>query len=371
MAAQRNMFAMLADEDDETSSTSQQQTDDDALTVYTPLTDTHPSDDADDVEAPQDGVLSPEAIQARAEATRHKQMRAFLLGFHENYHGPEEPLGNGIWGAVVQPRGKHAVPDPDNPIEDDTSFRSNIIPVPGSTASYENPDNVWLTPELPAKLGFPIKVTTWPFPYGRGGDLKKYNYFVHTLFTGADASKSSFAKFTREAYTGEALIVRTDGKDMSDQQLEVLLHFINDEFSVAAMQLLDMEEGKEKDKVKKGIAEKYLNPEALHAYWQEYRREMITNGRVWEDAISPVKVTLGEVKPACGRCFSRKAKEKQFLFCEGCEDRFYCSKVCSDRDEKRHSKICFMEDKNGDSGLDSGDSVDTQSSGVCRSDDNV
>lgn len=366
MAPQRNMFAMLADENDDISSTTSQQLTDDGATSAipdTPMTESHPSDDADSVQSPQDAVLSPEAQEARAALTRHKQMAAFLINFHDNHHGPEQPLEDGIWGAVIHPRTKHDLLGGDNPLEDGTNVRARITPVPGSTASYENPDNVWLTLELPAKLGFPVKITTWPYPQGRAADLNQYNHFVHTLFLGADASKSSFAKFTHEGYIGDALVVRTDGKDLSDQQVEVLLHFINDEFSVAAVKLLDMEEGKEKDECRKQIAEKYLHPEALHAYWQEYGRERIKSGRVWEDAVSPVKVTLGEVKPACGRCFKREAEKGQFLFCEGCEDRYYCSKACRDKDEKRHAEVCFWEDETVDSGLDSGaEYVDSQSS---------
>lgn len=377
MVAQRNMFAMLADEQDkqdETSDNNSQPTDDDdAASDAQPVSDApsievHQSDDADSAVSQQDSggsKLSPKAKKLRADTTRRKQMMAFLMNFHDFAHGPEQPLEDGIWGAVMHPSTKVDLPGGENPVEDGTKVRCRITPVPGSTASYENPNNVWLTPALPAKLGFPVKITRWPFPQGAEEERNKYNYFAHSLFVGENPSKSSFAKSTHEGLMGDFLIVRTDGTDLSDQQVEVLVHYINDEFSEDAVQLLDMDEGREKNKCKRQLADKYLNPEAFHAYAKEYRRERVVNGGFWDAAVSPVTVTLGDVKPACGRCFKRDVGKGEFLVCEGCEDRFYCSKACKDRDEKRHAAICFSEDEIVES--DSGGSEESQSSDFSRS----
>lgn len=358
MPSYLNKFALLAlaDEHEDYDSMSSDQQADTPSTVDPPQADNGPT-----AEYLQDGDTTPEeprkstqeGIEARqklAEETRYKQMAAFLMTFHDRFHGPEQPLDeNGIWGAVIHPRTKVDLPDADYPLEPYAKIRCRITPVPGSRESYENPNNVWLTPSIPATLGFPVKITKWPFPEGRGDEQEQYNYFVQSLFVGGDPEQSSFGKLTLGPYVGDALIVRMDGKDLSDQQVDVLLHYMNDEFGIACLELGEIEEGKKKMKMKTEIAEKYLCPEALHAYFEEFRRDRMEKHRTWEDAVSPVAATLGEVNPVCGRCYAKKPSEEKFLACADCRKRFYCSEKCQEKDEEHHLAICLKEEEYADS----------------------
>lgn len=309
------------------------------------------SQDGASTDNPNGDALSPEEVEARAAETRHKQLGAYLMSFHDRVHGPEQPLDDGIWAAVIQPRTQLEMNGPDNPLEPRMSIRCRITPVPGSKASFENPDNVWMTPSVAEKLGFPIKVARWPFQDWRTVD--NYNYFIHSLFIGVDPSETSFAKYTHESWMGDALVVRTDGKDLSDQQIDGFLHYINDEFSVDALSILEMEEGEEKNEIKQKLATQYLNPAAFHAYFEEFRRKMIAEGRAWKETISPVVMTLDTIDPACGKCFKTEAVNGKFLICDCCAKRFYCSEKCKKQDQKKHLGICIKKNDEEPDGLNS------------------
>lgn len=86
-----------------------------------------------------------------------------------------------------------------------------------------------------------------------------------------------------------------------------------------------------------------LTPEGFHAFFVEHRLHKVRTGEPgYEKTISPVLVTFGEVKPACGTCYAKADGGTQLMICAKCKARRYCGRECQKAEWKKHKKVCGM-----------------------------
>lgn len=219
----------------------------------------------------------------------------------------------------------------------ESTVRMQFLPM---EKSYFDGGPPWTRSALTAQVGFPLEALVSPVQIKKNNSI---NFGVNNLFAVVDPASPRFLSNLIE-FRDDVVLVRTDGKPIHPTQIEALAEYLGDMRNKWLRKARNMKDGEEKEVAKQRCMDK-LTPEAFHAFFKNYRRQQVRDGRTPGSvkAVSPVTITLGEVAPACGACYAKAEPGKHLLTCAKCKTRYYCGRACQKEDWKEHKKVCGMD----------------------------
>lgn len=157
------------------------------------------------------------------------------------------------------------------------------------------------------QLGIPLIVRREKF-YTSNSDDKMYNQGALYLLHGADPSKNEcwnspqlqllHASIDSQTHPGTVVVMRKDGRDLTEKHVEALVAYIQDVLTVVMRD--DDNENFDED-AKRAIVKKYMGPESFLKYFEEYKMKKVAAGKIsWTHARPPTDLRKVKQKPKQG-----------------------------------------------------------------------